>query len=49
MGLTVAVGLYAQNLAKEGEEFLEEPFNQLNEVLAENGMAPHTEPRVRTC
>jgi hypothetical protein len=47
MGLTVAVGLYAQNLA-EGEEeaaFLDEPFVQLNEVLVENGMQGHAEPR----
>jgi hypothetical protein len=47
MGLTVAVGLFAQNLA-EGEEegkLLEEPFVQLNEVLVENGMQGHTEPR----
>jgi hypothetical protein len=47
MGLTLAVGLYAQNLAadEDGEEFLNEPFIQLNEVLAENGVAPHIEPR----
>ena len=47
MGLTVAVGLYAQNLAvgEEDEEFLNEPFNQLSEVLTENGMLSHTEPR----
>ncbi len=45
MGLTVAVGLYAQNLAEEGEEFLDEPFIQLNQVLAEKGMTPHAEPR----
>jgi hypothetical protein len=45
MGLTVAVGLYAQNLAEEGEKFLDEPFIHLNEVLVEKGMAPHAEPR----
>lgn len=40
MGLTVAVGLYAQNLAagEEDNEFLNESFIQLNEVLIENGM-----------
>jgi hypothetical protein len=47
MGLTVVVGLYARNLA-EGEddkEILDEPFNQLNELLIENGMPSHSEPR----
>jgi hypothetical protein len=48
MGLTVAVGLYAQNLAEDEEEaeFLDESFLQLNQVLAENGMQNHIEPRV---
>lgn len=47
MGLTVAVGLYAQNLADDDEDadFLGEPFEMLNAVLAEHGMAPHAEPR----
>lgn len=47
MGLTVAVGLYAQNLAEDGDDadFLDEPFEMLNMVLAEQGMAPHAEPR----
>ena len=47
MGLTLAVGLYAKNLAEDEDsaEYLDEPFVQLNEVLVENGMAPHSEPR----
>jgi hypothetical protein len=46
MGLTVAVGLYAQNFAEvDDKEFLDEAFVQLNEVLTEQGMEPHTEPR----
>lgn len=47
MGLTVAVGLYAQNLAEDEEEaeFLDEPFDALNAVLAEQGMAAHQEPK----
>lgn len=47
MGLTVAVGLYAQNLAEDEEEgeFLDEPFEALNAVLAEQGMALHEEPK----
>lgn len=47
MGLTVAVGLYAQNLAEDDEdaEFLDEPFEMLNAVLAEQQMARHDEPR----
>ncbi|KTE10745.1 hypothetical protein [Sphingopyxis sp. H115] len=45
MGLTVAVGLYAQNLAEDGDDFLDEPFEMLNIVLAEQGMALHAEPR----
>ncbi|MBX9795729.1 hypothetical protein [Sphingomonas sp.] len=47
MGLTVAVGLSAQNLAEaeEDEELLNEPFNHLNEVLVANGLAHHNEPR----
>ena len=32
MGLTVAVGLYAQSLAVEDADFLEEPFLALNQV-----------------
>ena len=46
MGLTVAVGLYAQSLA-EGEEeakFFNESFDLLNQVLTENGMQSHAEP-----
>jgi hypothetical protein len=47
MGLTVAVGLYAQNLAEDQEqaEFLDEPFDALNEVLTEQGMPVHEEPK----
>jgi hypothetical protein len=48
MGLTVAVGLYAQNIAEDEEEaqFLDESFLHLNQVLAENGMQSHIEPRI---
>lgn len=48
MGLTIAVGMYAQNLAEDedGEGFLDEPFDQLNELLVECGMPQHIEPRI---
>jgi len=48
MGLTVAVGLFAQNLVEaelDDEGLIEEPFLLVNEVLAECGMPPHEEPR----
>lgn len=46
MGLTVAVGLYAQNLAENDADtaFLNEPFDMLNAVLAEQDMSRHDEP-----
>jgi hypothetical protein len=46
MGLTLAVGLFAQNLAEDEEdaEALSEPFRHLDEVLAEAGFVTHSEP-----
>lgn len=46
MGLTVAVGLYAQNIADGEDDLLDEPFELLNLVLAEHGQPPHFEPKV---
>jgi hypothetical protein len=47
MGLTIAVGLYAQQLAdgEEDDDMLRESFELLNAVLAENSMPRHDEPR----
>jgi hypothetical protein len=47
MGLDIAVGWLASQVREEGEGELAEltpPFDLLNEVLAEAGMAPHHEP-----
>ncbi|OBZ96023.1 hypothetical protein ADU59_06485 [Pararhizobium polonicum] len=46
MGLTIGVGWLARDLKEDGGDIAElrKPYDMLNEVLSEAGMAPHHEP-----